>query len=184
MSFLLINLLCALAWVALTGEFTPVNFIIGFALGYMVLRLTVRSEVSSKYFKKGPQLIGFAFYFAWEVVKANLQVAYEVVTPGKSDDSRNRRNPSGCEDGRGDHHAGQPDHADAGNPQPGSVRRQKDAFRARSGISKMSSGSRRISKAGWNEGSWRSCDERRSMGVRRDASDFSGSLSLWRSYGL
>ena len=82
MSFLLINLLCALAWVALTGEFTPVNFIIGFALGYMVLRLTVRSEVSSKYFKKGPQLIGFAFYFAWEVVKANLQVAYEVVTPG------------------------------------------------------------------------------------------------------
>ena len=82
MSFLLINLLCALAWVSLTGEFTPVNFIIGFIFGYIVLWLTIRSEVSSSYFKKGPQLIGFAFYFVWEVVKANLQVAFEIVTPG------------------------------------------------------------------------------------------------------
>jgi multicomponent Na+:H+ antiporter subunit E len=35
----LVNLLLALAWVALTGQFTPINLFTGFILGYVALWL-------------------------------------------------------------------------------------------------------------------------------------------------
>jgi multicomponent Na+:H+ antiporter subunit E len=36
---------------------------------------------SSKYFVILPKVIAFIFFFLWELLKANLQVAYEVMTP-------------------------------------------------------------------------------------------------------
>jgi multicomponent Na+:H+ antiporter subunit E len=35
----------------------------------------------SNYFKKVYQVIGFALFFIWALIRANLRVAYEVVTP-------------------------------------------------------------------------------------------------------
>jgi len=78
----LINVLLALAWIALTKQFTPTNLIIGFGLGYLTLWVTQRTHGSSAYFTKFRQGIGFAFFFAWELLKANLRVTFEVLTPG------------------------------------------------------------------------------------------------------
>jgi multicomponent Na+:H+ antiporter subunit E len=77
----LLNILLALAWVALTGQFSPTNFIIGFSLGYVLLWLGQQATGPSTYFKKVRQVIGFTFFFLWELIKANLRVAYDVVTP-------------------------------------------------------------------------------------------------------
>lgn len=81
MTLFLINVLLALAWIALTAQFTPTNLIIGFALGYLVLWITLRKDRASVYFIKLRQVMSFAFFFAWEVFKSNLRVAYEVLTP-------------------------------------------------------------------------------------------------------
>jgi len=78
----LINILLALAWIALTGHFTATNLFIGLALGYLTLWITQRYHSSAVYFGKLRRLIGFVVYFAWELLKANLRVAYEVITPG------------------------------------------------------------------------------------------------------
>jgi multicomponent Na+:H+ antiporter subunit E len=75
------NVLLALAWVALTGEFSPSNFIVGFLLGYVALWITQRLRGRTVYFKKFPQVIGFGCYFLWELFKANLRVAYDVLSP-------------------------------------------------------------------------------------------------------
>jgi len=77
-----LNLLLSLAWIGLTGEFTPLNFVIGFALGYFMLWPAQRADVSVVYFKKVPQILRFLIFFSWEVVQSNLRVLYEVLTPG------------------------------------------------------------------------------------------------------
>lgn len=77
----LLNILLALAWTALTGQFDPINFISGFVLGYLVLWLVQRAVGTSNYFKKVYQIVGFILFFIWALIQANLRVAYEVITP-------------------------------------------------------------------------------------------------------
>jgi multicomponent Na+:H+ antiporter subunit E len=78
---LLLNLLLALAWVALTGQLTPINFGFGFALGYLLLWLGRRVTGESIYFRKVWQVTRFAAFFIWQLVLANLRVTYEILTP-------------------------------------------------------------------------------------------------------
>jgi multicomponent Na+:H+ antiporter subunit E len=78
---LLINILLALAWGALTGNFSPVNLLFGFGLGYFLLWLGQRRLEPSNYFVKARRVIGFAFYFLWQLILANLRVTYGVLAP-------------------------------------------------------------------------------------------------------
>lgn len=75
------NILLTLIWVALTGNYTFANFLFGFILSYFMLRMIIMGSGSSKYFVILPKVIAFIFFFLKELVKANLQVAYEVMTP-------------------------------------------------------------------------------------------------------
>jgi multicomponent Na+:H+ antiporter subunit E len=77
----LINILLALAWVALTGQFTPRNLFTGFVLGYAALWLLYRMTGPNLYFQKARLVLSFIPFFLWELIKANFRVAYEVVTP-------------------------------------------------------------------------------------------------------
>lgn len=81
MNYLLLNLGLALTWMALTGTFSPANLILGFGLGYLVLWLARRAIGPSTYFSKVPQALGFAVFFLWELILANLRVAADVLTP-------------------------------------------------------------------------------------------------------
>ena len=83
MNLFVLNILLALAWISLTGHLTPLNFGFGFALGFMMLWLVERRTPSRFYFAKVPQVIRFLLFFFREVVKSNLRVAYEVLTPGQ-----------------------------------------------------------------------------------------------------
>jgi multicomponent Na+:H+ antiporter subunit E len=78
--FLLNNLL-TFVWVALTGTFTFMNFAFGFVLSFGALWLINRSADEGKYFKIVPMAISFFFFFLYELIKANIQVAYDVITP-------------------------------------------------------------------------------------------------------
>lgn len=68
-------------WVALTGSFAFLNFLFGFVLSFLILWVTTIGSGRSKYFKILPKTIAFIFFFLYELIKANLQVAYDVVTP-------------------------------------------------------------------------------------------------------
>lgn len=78
--FLLNNLL-TFVWLALTGTFTFLNFAFGFLLSFGALWLINTKDSDERYFQIVPHAIGFVFFFLYELVKANIQVAYDVITP-------------------------------------------------------------------------------------------------------
>lgn len=77
----LMNLLLSFIWVALTGSMYYTNFVFGFMLGFGILWIMNRNEGDRSYFYKVPRIISFVFYFIWQMIKANFQVAYDVITP-------------------------------------------------------------------------------------------------------
>lgn len=76
------NILLTFIWVALTGNFTFSNYVFGFIVSFLILRLVTRGKKDAKYFRLLPKIIAFIFFFIKELVKANIEVAYEVMTPG------------------------------------------------------------------------------------------------------
>lgn len=77
----LMNILLTFVWVALTGKFALANFLFGFLLSFLTLWLISSGSKNRKYFKFVPKLIFFVFFFLYELLKANIQVAYDVITP-------------------------------------------------------------------------------------------------------
>lgn len=77
----LLNLLLTFVWVALTGTFLFINFFIGFALGYFILWTLNRNTDEGGYFRRIPKVINFLFFFLYELLLANLEVAYDLITP-------------------------------------------------------------------------------------------------------
>ncbi|WP_121665889.1 Na+/H+ antiporter subunit E [Mesonia aquimarina] len=72
------NILLTFIWVAITGDFQFANYVFGFVLSFIILFVITRGD--AKYFKIIPKLIAFIFFFLFELIKANLQVAFDVVT--------------------------------------------------------------------------------------------------------
>jgi multicomponent Na+:H+ antiporter subunit E len=82
MTSLLWNLALALAWVAVTGDLTAGNLALGFGIGFLVLFFTAPILGTPAYARKVIQVLNLALFFVWELILANLRVAYEVLTPG------------------------------------------------------------------------------------------------------
>ena len=82
MSYFFLNIALALSWGALTGNFHPSNLLTGFVLGYGALFVIRRALEPSDYFVKVWQVIRFVLFFMWELLRANLRVAFDVLTPG------------------------------------------------------------------------------------------------------
>jgi len=81
MNLLFLHILLTLAWLALTGGFTAANFAIGFVLAIPVIWLSQRGDATFFYLVRLRRLAGFAAFFLWELLKANLRVAHDVLTP-------------------------------------------------------------------------------------------------------
>ena len=69
---------------ALTGTFTFANFVVGFAISSLTMWLVgSRGEAAFiVYITRVFRFAGLFFFFLWELLIANLRVAYEVLTPG------------------------------------------------------------------------------------------------------
>jgi multicomponent Na+:H+ antiporter subunit E len=80
---LLGNMLLALAWAALQGEFSLQTLLTGQVFGYLILGALVRGGVlnPSPYVGRVHRVLGLAAYFFWELIKANLRLALDVATP-------------------------------------------------------------------------------------------------------
>lgn len=75
------NVLLALVWTAATAQFTFGNLFVGYLLGYLTLWFLQPVTGPSRYFRKVAQSLGFSLFFLRELVRANLRVAYDVITP-------------------------------------------------------------------------------------------------------
>lgn len=76
------NLLLALAWVALGGDFTGVSLVVGLVFGYIALALIEpKVEALKGHSARVPRIIGFIGFFIKELILANLRVAADILTP-------------------------------------------------------------------------------------------------------
>jgi multicomponent Na+:H+ antiporter subunit E len=77
---LLGSILLALAWAALQGEVTPVNLVVGYAIGYAILALLAKGGVMpSTLASRTGHVLGLAGFFTWELLVANFRVAADVL---------------------------------------------------------------------------------------------------------
>jgi len=82
MRLFLLNILMAVLWMCMWGLFDIYSLAAGFALGYLLLGIVSRTMPGESYGTKGWKLLSFTAYFLRILVKANLQVAREIITPG------------------------------------------------------------------------------------------------------
>lgn len=80
-SMLVLHLFLALAWLAITGELTPGNFVAGFTLAYLLLWVMRHILGCQNYVRRVWDTAGLVVYVIWEVILSGLRVAYDVVTP-------------------------------------------------------------------------------------------------------
>lgn len=81
-SKLVSNIFLTFIWVALTGDFSFENYLFGFIVSFFIMLLITFKRNRSRYFIIVPKLILLFLNFIYELIKANLEVAYEVITPG------------------------------------------------------------------------------------------------------
>jgi len=81
MTLLLVNVLLALAWAAVTGSFTLMNVAFGYVLGALALFM-IREQVGSiGYLSRTGKLLRLAWSFVWELIVASFRVAIIVLSP-------------------------------------------------------------------------------------------------------
>lgn len=79
---LLMNLLLMVAWSVLTGNYSPMHLLFGFAVGYFALWIMQGRRDQDPYFRRVWKALGLFFYFLWELTLSNLKVTWEVIRPG------------------------------------------------------------------------------------------------------
>lgn len=77
----LMNLLLTFVWLALSGNFSYANTVFGFLMSFAIMSIISLNSENRKYFRIAPRTVGFVFFFLYELTKANIQVAIEVMTP-------------------------------------------------------------------------------------------------------
>jgi multicomponent Na+:H+ antiporter subunit E len=78
----LVNLVLAVAWCFLTGQFDPLNLAVGFGVGLGMLVPLRSDQRVRRYLHRGPRVVRLIAYVLWELVVANLKMARAVlVTP-------------------------------------------------------------------------------------------------------
>lgn len=81
MNLFLVNVLLALAWSAVTGEFSLLNFAFGFVLAIFALSL-IREQVGSVgYFSRARRVVSLLLLFLYELVLSAWRVAVMVLSP-------------------------------------------------------------------------------------------------------
>lgn len=82
MNLFFINGFIAVGFIGVQGRFTLSGLLVGFGLGYLALWLTRPLYGETRYFQRVPKAARLLGYFLVELVRSNLRVLWDVVTPG------------------------------------------------------------------------------------------------------
>jgi multicomponent Na+:H+ antiporter subunit E len=75
------NIILAFIWDALTGEISVSNFILGFGIGFLILFFLRRVVSTGSYTIKVIRAVTLVLIVMWDILIANLNVAWHVITP-------------------------------------------------------------------------------------------------------
>ena len=78
---LLVHVLLTLAWLLLTGSFGIANVVLGAVLSFLMLALAIERGEERGYVHRLPAAVGLFGDFFLELIKANAQVAWEMIDP-------------------------------------------------------------------------------------------------------
>lgn len=83
MSLFLLNLLLAVSWAALTGQFTLPGLAIGFFVGFLALWVVqpLFENRGGGYFGRVYRVVKLIVLFHWELIVSSISVAWDVLTP-------------------------------------------------------------------------------------------------------
>ncbi len=81
MSFFALNLLLALVWMFLYGDFSIESFLVGMVIGYLALLFSRPFVGSEQYVRSVQGIIRLLAVFLYELVAANLQLARDILRP-------------------------------------------------------------------------------------------------------
>jgi multicomponent Na+:H+ antiporter subunit E len=81
MSGLLLNMILALAWAALAGDFSLNSLLLGFGIGFLVLLFSQRIVGTPSYARRVWRIIDLCGFFFVELITSNLRVAFDVLKP-------------------------------------------------------------------------------------------------------
>ncbi len=82
MNLLFLNIFIALGYIGIQGQFSLTGFLIGFVLGYLALWITQPLYGRPRYFQRVPKAAHLVGFFLVELLHSNLQVFWDVITPG------------------------------------------------------------------------------------------------------
>ena len=83
MATILINLILAVAWAAMTGHFGLINLAFGFVLGGVALAMIREDAGSVSHFRRVFRAVALAFTFVYELIKSSVNVAMIVLSPSR-----------------------------------------------------------------------------------------------------
>ena len=75
----LVNVMLAVAWCFLTGQFDPLNLAVGFGVGFGMLVPLRGDRRVRRYLHKGPRVVRWIAFLFWELLLANLKMARTVL---------------------------------------------------------------------------------------------------------
>ena len=79
MALLPVNLLIAIAWAAVSGEFSAVTLFVGFLAGFVSLAAFSEFYGGARYHRRTLATLGLILYFLWDLTKSTWQVAMAVL---------------------------------------------------------------------------------------------------------
>lgn len=80
----LMNILLAFVWCAVTGSFSLINIIFGFAIASIALWLIREQFATTKYFKRAWLVLGLIMLFLKELLLSVVRVAWLVIQPSRN----------------------------------------------------------------------------------------------------
>lgn len=63
------------------GPFTPANYLVGFVVAFVTLRLVIPQDYRGSYYTKVWRITYFCYYVLVELVIANIKMAYYTLSP-------------------------------------------------------------------------------------------------------
>ncbi|MGY6549675.1 MAG: Na+/H+ antiporter subunit E [Roseinatronobacter sp.] len=80
MNGLLLNLILAFVWMAMTADFSFLSFMTGAVLGFAALWISAPlTGIDALYFKRLRRISYLAGFFLWELVLSSISVAWDVI---------------------------------------------------------------------------------------------------------
>ncbi|SEG15769.1 Na+/H+ antiporter subunit E [Vibrio hangzhouensis] len=81
MNYFFLNVFLAGAWMLINGEYTGLNFVVGFTVGFFALRLSQPFGLKASYFSRFSAVLKLFLCFCYEMVVSAAQVVWDVLTP-------------------------------------------------------------------------------------------------------